>query len=134
MDILDVVIRVAGLVSTLATAGFGVAVFRQKVRQEAEKRLGQIQVETITAQAETISSLNIKTRLIEDIANNEKHSRQQCERALRLAQEAIHAYDTFIGRIWIEGNARAQGLPPPESSSTASAIVDSGQLPNGNGE
>jgi len=127
MDVLDTLIRVIGVVATCATMAFGVAVYRGKIDQEAERRLAQIKIDTITMQAETITQLRIQKRVTEDTSHNERKTRKQCQRDLELALRTIRAYDNFVGRAWIE-SANGEILEAAQSGSGTSVPLDQRQL------
>lgn len=123
----DITIRAVGLMATLATAGFGVAVYRSKIDDLARQRFQQLQVETITLQAETITQLRIAKRVVEDTAANDRRTREHCEKNLDLALRTIRAYDNFVGRAWIE-SATGDLLEAAKSGTGASVPLDQRQL------
>jgi hypothetical protein len=132
VETFDTVIRVIGFFCVALGAVLAANVFRLKVTQEAERRLAQIQIETIEAQREQIATARTQTRLVEEVASHERLSREQCEEALRLAQSALDKWDQLIGSIWIDASYRAgSDIPQVESIIRAGADVDPRQLQGG---
>jgi hypothetical protein len=132
VETFDLLIRLIGTGCTVLVAVLGLNVFRLKVTQQAEHRLGQIQIETIEAQREQIATLRTQSRLVEEIANRDRVSREQCEEALKLAHQALDTWDNLVGQIWIDASIRigdGHEFPAAEPRDRAGDALDSGELP-----
>jgi hypothetical protein len=119
------ILGILGALSTVITAAFGFFYFRQKVIQEAQKYLDHLKTETIETQRRVITNLRTDLRIATTEMEIDEREHKQCQKALRVAEAAVNAYQNAIGSVWkdVYGNDWEEATL---SGSRTSSTVDKG--------
>jgi len=85
-DILDVVLRVVGIVTTISAGAFAVIYARNLQADAAHARLADIQ-------KDTIQTLESQMRVLEGTVKSRDHSLDHCEQQRKAAEAALAAWN-----------------------------------------
>lgn len=90
----ELLLRIGGLLSTLAAGAFGWVYWRRLAVDAAQTRLDRIN-------AQTIASLESGMRLAERKLELALAGTADCERELEQTKDALAEWETMLGQIWI---------------------------------
>jgi hypothetical protein len=98
VDTVDLGLRVIGLLFSGAAVVF--AFLKQR-----SVLLERVREDFVNRQAASIEAMNQRMRLLEVTIDSRDDSLEQCERQRAAAYQALDAWDSLIGNIWIDSAA-----------------------------